>query len=195
MKILILSGSPRSEGNTEALIAPFSRELEKQSAESRVIRLRDKEIASCNGCKACQDNFDSYACCLKDDMYEVVEGFLWCDCFILATPIYSWYCTVPMKAVLDRHYGLNKYYGAKRGPSLWAGKKCGLLITCGYEIEYGVGPFEEGIKRLCRHSKLEYIGKLGVQDKGDPAVFHSPETADKVRAFAREVACALQNAD
>lgn len=44
----------------------------------------------------------------------------------LATPIYSWYCTPPMKALLDRLvYGMNKYYGDEKGPSLWnaCGKK------------------------------------------------------------------------
>ncbi len=34
---------------------------------------------------------------------------------VLATPIYSWYCTPPMKALLDRLvYGMDKYYGAQR---------------------------------------------------------------------------------
>jgi len=35
-----------------------------------------------------------------------------CDLLVLASPIYSWYCSPPMKAVLDRLvYGMNKYYG------------------------------------------------------------------------------------
>lgn len=57
-------------------------------------------------------------------------------------------CTSPMKAFLDRHYGLNKYYGSAKG-SLWEGKKVAIIATHGYDIEYGTGPFETGVKRLC----------------------------------------------
>ena len=32
-----------------------------------------------------------------------------CDLLVLATPIYSWFCTPPMKTALDRLvYGMNK---------------------------------------------------------------------------------------
>ncbi|MGI6751186.1 MAG: flavodoxin family protein [Anaerovoracaceae bacterium] len=187
MKVLVLSGSLRPKGNTEALIGPFVEELESGGASVRCIRLAERNIESCDGCKVCQNFLDEYGCCKEDDMHQVVDGLLWCDGFVLATPIYSWYCTAPMKAMLDRHYGLNKYYGAKRGTSLWEGKKCWILTTCGYDIEYGAGPFEEGIRRLCKHSKLKYIGKLGIQDRGNPEVFYSDEAIDRVRGFARKI--------
>lgn len=187
MKVLVLSGSLRAKGNTEALIRPLIEEFEAGGAMVRSISLRDRDIKSCDGCKICQDIYEEYGCCKQDDMHEIVESLLWCDGFVLATPIYSWYCTVPMKSMLDRHYGLNKYYGKKRGPSLWEGKRCWILATCGYDIEYGAGPFEEGIRRLCKHSKLKYVGKLGIQDKGDPDVFYSEETISKVSSFARKI--------
>ncbi|GAA0180913.1 hypothetical protein SH2C18_35250 [Clostridium sediminicola] len=50
------------------------------------------------------------------------------DVIILATPIYSWYCTPPMKALLDGLvYGMNKYYGDEKRPSLWNGKRLGII--------------------------------------------------------------------
>ena len=55
-------------------------------------------------------------------MQEIFDRVLACD-LLGATPIYSWYCTPPMKAVLDRLvYGMNKYYGRRRGRSLWEGR-------------------------------------------------------------------------
>lgn len=48
-------------------------------------------------------------------MSAVVEQITWADVIILATPIYAWYCAAPMKTLLDRHYGLNKYYGSAEG--------------------------------------------------------------------------------
>lgn len=66
-------------------------------------------------------------------MAELARQVLESDLLVLATPIYSWYCTPPMKAALDRLvYGMNKYYGERRGPSLWAGKRLALITTCGY---------------------------------------------------------------
>lgn len=52
---------------------------------------------------------------------EIFDKLCDCDVIVLATPIYSWFCTPPMKSLLDRLvYGMNKYYGDEKGPSLWA---------------------------------------------------------------------------
>lgn len=91
-------------------------------------------------------------------MQEIFDKILSADLTVWATPIYSWYCTMPMKAVLDRLvYGMNKYYGDVKGPALWAGKKCALLITCGYEPEKGADLFEAGFKRYCKHSGVLHL--------------------------------------
>ncbi|SBV99944.1 hypothetical protein KL86DPRO_11696 [uncultured delta proteobacterium] len=76
---------------------------------------------------------------------------------MMATPIYSWFCTPPLKSLLDRLvYGMNKYYGEKKGPALWAGKEAAIITTCGYRPEHGADLFEEGMKRYCKHSQLLY---------------------------------------
>jgi len=160
MKALILMGSFRKNGNTATFAEPFISKLRASGVDIEVISLYDKDIAPCISCRVCQNVLDEYGCSQKDDMHEVAEEILKADCIILATPIYIWYCTAPMKAMLDRLYGLIKYYGDTPGPSLLEGKKCGIIATCGYDIEYGVGPFEDGIKRFCEHFHLEYIGKI-----------------------------------
>lgn len=44
--------------------------------------------------------------------------------------------TAPFAAELDRLvYGMNKYYGREKGPSLWEGKPVALIATCGYPVE------------------------------------------------------------
>ena len=101
------------------------------------------------------------------EQYRLYEAILRCDLILLATPIYSWYCTPPMKAVLDRMvYGMNKYYGEKKGPAIWAGKEIAILTTCGYRPERGADLWEEGIRRYCRHSQLSYRGMLAERHMG-----------------------------
>ena len=186
MKVLILMGSPRLHGNTAELCKPFVDELKKKNAEVRYIELATLNIAPCKGCYACQNVDGAYGCVQKDDMSYVVEQIEWADVIILATPIYAWYCAASMKAVLDRHYGLNKYYGSAEG-SLWAGKKVGIIATHGYEGDYATGPFETGVQRLCTHSNLEYIGMYSVQDEDDLASFQTEEAMAGARAFARNL--------
>ena len=61
-------------------------------------------------------------------------------CVLLASPIYLWSCTAPMKAALDRCiYALCKYYGDEKGPSLWEGKTvAGLPVGKGRRFVAGI---------------------------------------------------------
>jgi len=193
MKFCILMGSPRLKGNTAELLKPFISELEQNKTEVTYITLQDKNIQPCKGCYSCQNVNEAYGCIQQDDVAEIMDSIIACDCLILATPIYTWYCTAPMKALLDRHYGLNKYYG-KAKSSLWEDKKVAIISTHGYDAEYGAGPFEAGVKRLCEHSKLKYLGMYSVRDEDNLASFQTAEAMEGARLFARKLLslCNLQ---
>lgn len=186
MNILILMGSPRLHGNTAELCRHFMEEAKVQKAHVQYMELDKMKINPCRACYICQDVEEGYGCVQKDDMIQIAESILWADAVILATPIFSWYCTARMKAVLDRHYGFNKYYGSAKG-CLWEGKKIGILATHGYAGDYATEPFEMGIKRLCIHSRLHYIGMYSVQDQDNLASFQTKEAIEGARAFARKV--------
>ncbi|WP_058485353.1 flavodoxin family protein [Defluviitalea phaphyphila] len=186
MNFCILMGSPRLKGNTAELLKPFISELKNNKANVTYIPLSEKNILPCKGCYTCQDVQDRYGCVQQDDVLEIMDSIIACDCIVLATPIYSWYCTAPMKALLDRHYGLNKFYGSAKG-SLWAGKKVAIIATHGYDVEYGAGPFETGIKRLCKHSGLEYMGMYSVRDEDDLASFKTDSAVKGAKEFARKL--------
>ena len=183
MNVLILMGSPRLSGNTAELCRPFMEELSVNGADVRYVTLADKDIRPCRGCYACQEVSGEYGCVQKDDM--PVEDILWADLIVLATPIYAWYCAAPMKNVLDRHYGFNKYYGSAEG-SLWAGKKVAIVATHGYDRAYATDPFEMGVQRLCKHSNLEYLGLYSVQDEDNLASFQTADAVAGAKAFAQK---------
>lgn len=184
MKFCVVMGSPRVNGNTAELCKPFIARLEEKGAEVEYFKLATMDIEPCIGCYACQDVSGGYGCVQDDDdMSTVVDAFRAADCIVLATPIYSWYCPSKMKAVLDRHYGMNKYYGSASG-SLWAGKHVAILATHGYDADYALEPFVTGVERLCKHSELIYDGVYSVQDEDDLASFQTPEAMDGARAFA-----------
>jgi multimeric flavodoxin WrbA len=196
MKVCILIGSPRKYGNTASLTTLLAAELEARGVEIAVIDLFDKTIKSCIGCRACQDVPDGFGCPLEDDMQDIFGRILESDLFVLATPIYSWYCTPPMKAMLDRLvYGMNKYYGSEGTKhSLWENKKCALLVTCGYPPDKGADLLEQGIVRYCRHSKLEFTGMLAVRDDGYRTEFLDDEKSSQARNFASQIEKHLKQA-
>ncbi len=188
MRICILFGSLRNNSNTALLLQPFMDELKGLGTEVDILTIKDMHIEPCTACWTCQNVFEGPGCPKNDDMNKIYESVLKSDCIIFASPIYSWYCTPPMKAVMDRLvYGMNKYYGDTEGPCLWEGKKCALVTTCGYEIEAGAGVFEEGLRRYCKHSNLHYLGKLAARDIDGKSYFKSETVVNSARDFANKV--------
>ena len=191
MRVCILMGSPRKQGNTAALLAPFCEELQVAGAEVETVWLYDRDIRPCVACRACQKDWTVFGCAQQDDVPAISDTILASSLIVLATPIYSWYCTPPMKALLDRLvYGMNKFYGGEKGPSLWAGKAVALLLTCGSRPEKGCDLFEEGMRRYCKHSQLRYLGSHAERHLGYDVTFMDGEKDRRVREFAREL---LQN--
>lgn len=195
MNICILMGSPRPKGNTAALLAPVKEELKKMGHTWTEFALYEKHIEPCIACRHCQKDWSKFGCVHRDDMQEIFDAVLDCDLLLLATPIYSLYCTPPLKAALDRLvYGMNKYYGETWGPSLWEGKPVALLATCGYPPEKAVDLLDEGIRRYCKHSKLVYVGMTAARQRKYGEDFMTEDVTAQARAFARQLEEAMQAA-
>lgn len=196
MKLTVLMGSPRKEGNTWAVLKPMLEEWSSTGHQAEVFWLYDMEINGCIACRSCQKDWNKFGCKYKDDMQKVYDAVLSSDVMVLASPIYCWFCTAPMKAALDRlMYGMNKYYGDEKGPSLWAEKHVAIVTTCGYKPEKGADLFEEGIKRYCKHSSLVYDGMFAERDLGYKSVFMDGEKEIRARKFANLLVKTLSPSD
>ena len=184
--VCILKGSPRKNGNTNALVKTFTEELLKAGASVLTFDLYDMNLAGCTACRTCQKDWKNFGCPQNDHMQQIFDAIMASDLIVLATPIYSWYCTPPMKAVLDRMvYGMNKFYGDSVGPALWAGKEVAIIATCGYRPDRGADLFEEGIRRYCKHSHLKYRGMLAERHLGYGTVFMDDSKAQRAIEFAK----------
>jgi len=184
MNICILNGSPRLHGNTAELLKPFCEELAAGEAHVTAISLTELKIASCKGCYHCQDIPNEYGCVQKDDMHAVAQAVLESDLIVLATPIYTWFCTAELKAVLDRFYGLAKFYRSIKG-NLVEGKRLAILATHGYDASYAADPFVIGIQRMCEHYHMRYDGMYSVRDVDDLASFQTKQAQSGAREFGR----------
>ena len=98
-KILILSGSPRKQGNSDLLCDEFMRGALEAGHTVEKIRVQEKKVAYCTACYACRDTGN---CAIKDDMAEIMEKMIACDVMVLASPVYFYSIDAQLKAVIDR---------------------------------------------------------------------------------------------
>lgn len=98
-KILILSGSPRKNGNSDMLCDEFMRGAVESGHQVEKIRVAEKNIGFCRGCYACKD---TGKCVIKDDMAEVLQKMIDADVLVLASPVYFYSIDAQLKAVIDR---------------------------------------------------------------------------------------------
>lgn len=102
-RILILSASPRKNGNTSLLCREFARGAKESGHEVTHIFLKDKKIAYCIACRYCRSHGGD--CVQKDDMAEINQEMLAADVLVLASPVYYNNISAQMKTVIDRTFG------------------------------------------------------------------------------------------
>ena len=99
-KVLILSSSPRRNGNSDTLCNQFMLGASDAGHTSEKIFLKDKKINYCTGCGVCFQG--KMPCPQKDDMHEILEKMVNADVIALATPVYFYTMCGQMKTLIDR---------------------------------------------------------------------------------------------
>ncbi|MCR4618008.1 MAG: flavodoxin family protein [Lachnospiraceae bacterium] len=99
MKILVLNGSPRANGNTSIAVDEFVKTIEAEGVEAEVIRVGSTDIRGCVACGSC----GSTGKCVFDDVVnEVAEKFKEADGLVVASPVYYASANSTLTALLDR---------------------------------------------------------------------------------------------
>lgn len=99
-KILLISSSPRKQGNSDILCDAFVRGAAAAGHHAEKIRLSDKKINYCTGCCSCVSG--KGRCVQRDDMPEIHEKLLAADVLVLASPVYFRTFNGQMKTFIDR---------------------------------------------------------------------------------------------
>ena len=118
MKILVITGSPRKNGNSNTLAEHFIRGAKEAGHEIVRFDAAFKDVHPCIACNKCGMNG---ACVFKDDFEFVRKHILDAGMVVFATPMYCFGISAQIKAVIDRFYAIN---GAIHVP-----KKAALLMT------------------------------------------------------------------
>lgn len=100
-KVLIISSSPRRQGNSDILCDEFARGVLDGGNIAQKIFLKDKSINYCTGCGYCFNNKGN--CSQKDDMEDIKDKMIHADVIVLATPIYFYTMAGQLKTFIDRN--------------------------------------------------------------------------------------------
>lgn len=101
-KIMVLTGSPRAKGNSEALANAFIKGAEQAGHEIVKYDIRNKNIKGCTACDTCFSQ--GKACTFDNDFSEFAELVEDVDALIITTPLYWFSFPAQLKAVLDKFY-------------------------------------------------------------------------------------------
>ena len=85
MKILLINGSPRKNGNTARALAEMEAVLVKEGLECETVQVGNLEIRGCIGCKSCRKNGK---CVFDDAVNEVAKKFEAADGIVIGSPVY-----------------------------------------------------------------------------------------------------------
>ncbi|WP_005033415.1 flavodoxin family protein [Holophaga foetida] len=103
MNILVLLGSPRSQGNSATIAAHLAEAATALGAQVRTVELNGLSYRGCQACYACKGKAER--CVLQDDLTPVLAAVESADALVLATPVYFGDVTAQLKGFLDRSYG------------------------------------------------------------------------------------------
>lgn len=104
MKIVVLTGSPRRNGNTAFLADRFIKGATESGHDVFRFDCASHKIEGYLGCNACGMNG---ACVLKDDFGLVRQHIVDADMVVFVTPMYYFGFSAQLKKVVDRFYAIN----------------------------------------------------------------------------------------
>ena len=99
MKVLIINGSPRADGNTSVALREMETVFEKNGIETETIQVGMKEIRGCVACNYC---FKNGKCAIDDIVNELAEKLNECDGLVVGSPVYYAAANSTLTALLDR---------------------------------------------------------------------------------------------
>ena len=99
MKILIINGSPRLNGNTTRAINELVKIFDENNVETEVIKIGNKDIRGCIACNKC---FEKGKCVFDDVVNETAVKLKDADGIIIASPVYYASANATLVAFMQR---------------------------------------------------------------------------------------------
>ena len=114
MRVLLINGSPRREGNTFLALSEIAKVLEQEGIESEIVGVGTRAVRGCIACNTCKQHGDN-RCVFDDDICnEVSARMAECDALIVGSPVYYGQPNGTVLSLMQRMlYSAGKYFEGK----------------------------------------------------------------------------------
>ena len=85
LKVLLLNGSPRPDGNTFLLLSEVAAQLEKNGIGSELFQLGSGNVRGCAACGGCHGKGK---CVFDDVVNRIADAMASCNAIIVGSPVY-----------------------------------------------------------------------------------------------------------
>ena len=127
MKVLMLNGSPHSEGTTFTALGELVRALAAEGIESEIVQIGDKLIRGCKGCGGCKK---IGKCVIDDEVNEIAARLDEFDGIVLASPVHYAAPSGTLIAFLDRFfYSASSHMNMKVGAAVVVARRGGCTAA------------------------------------------------------------------
>lgn len=127
MKVLMINGSPRQNGNTSIALEEMRKIFESAGVETEIVRVGSRDVRGCIACGRCE----KLGKCVFDDIVnELAPKFEEADGLVVASPVYYASANATLIAVLDRlFYSSHFDKTMKVGASVVCARRGGCSAT------------------------------------------------------------------
>lgn len=161
-KMVVITGSPRKNGNSFAMTDAFIKAAE---GKGHTVTRFDAAMKNTGGCHACETCFQTgKACSFDDDFNTIAPAIMEADAVIFTMPVYWYSIPAQIKGVIDKLFSF-----CVAGKDI-AGKECALITCCEEEDNSVMDGVRIPIERSAALLKWKIVGEVmvpGVLNAGD----------------------------
>ena len=122
MKVLLINGSPRQQGNTATALAEVAKQLSLEGIESEIVWIGNKPVRGCIACGQCAAQ-GLGRCVFDDDICNRISAkFKEADALIVGSPVYYGQPNGALLSIIQRAFYSN-------GASI-SGKPAASIAVC-----------------------------------------------------------------
>lgn len=127
MKVLMLNGSPRENGNIALAFHEMERVFQENGVETENILLGKKTVRGCVACESCRKNGK---CVFDDIVNELAEKFREADGLVIGSPVYYGSANGTLMSALQRLFYSTPFdKSLKVGASVVSARRSGCTAT------------------------------------------------------------------
>ena len=127
MKVLLINGSPRANGNTARALEEMVSVFSQEGIETEIVQVGNQPMRGCVACTAC---YKTGQCVVDDIVNECAKKFEECDGMVVASPVYYASANGTLVSFLDRlFYSSHFDKRMKVGASVAVARRGGCSAT------------------------------------------------------------------